>query len=84
MKYAALLFSFVLCACATNPPAPVLPKTVEVPVPVQCKTPDPQKPTYHFNPPYTTVFNGVRDLMGDRDQSLAYEIELEAALKSCK
>ena len=84
MKYSFLLIAaLALGGCATDKGV-ILPKTVEVPVAMPCKTATPDKPAYHFNPPYATIFEGTRDLMGDRDQSLAYEIQLEAALKSCK
>lgn len=86
MKYALILVALAsLSGCfATIPAAPVIPKTVEVPVPVQCKTPNPTPPTLHFNPPYTTVFNGTKDLIGDREQMTAYQTQLLAALNSCK
>ena len=78
----ALILLVLLAGCASAPQ--VVTQKVEVPVPVLCKTPDVALPSYHFSPPYTSVFSGVRDLMGDRDQALAYEIELRAALASCK
>lgn len=64
--------------------ASVKPITAEIPIAVACKTPDPETPTYRFQPPYKTVFEGTRDLMGDREAALAYELQLRAALKSCK
>jgi len=60
------------------------PGEVDIPIAVACKTPDPEAPTYRFQPPYKTTFEGTRDLMGDREAALAYEIKLRAALKSCK
>jgi len=80
MKYLAVLSVLSLSACATTQS----PGIVEVPVAVKCTTPDTMRPTYRFNPPYTTLFEGVRDLLGDRESSLSYEIEQRAALKSCK
>lgn len=80
MKALVLCSAVLLSACGTiqNP------TRVEVPIAVKCSTPDPIQPTYRFDPPYKSVFEGVRDLLGDREAALAYEIELRAALKSCK
>ena len=75
-----ILVALVLVGCATTQP----PGEVKVPVPVKCETPDPKEPTYRFSPPYTNIFDAVRDLMGDREVALAYENELKTALKSCK
>ena len=81
MKYALILLgALAMTGCATTQ----IPKTIEIPVPVPCKTPEPPAPTYKFVPPYSTPFEGARDLLGDRDVSMAYELELRAALKSCK
>lgn len=75
----ALSIAALMTGCAS-----VKPITADIPIAVACKTPDPEAPTYRFQPPYTTVFEGTRDLMGDREASLAYQIQLRAALKSCK
>lgn len=85
MKYLVLILAaLALTGCKTMPPAAPELRVVKVPVPVLCQTADPNIPTYRFKPPYNTAFEGVRDLMGDREAALAYEIELRAALKSCK
>lgn len=65
--------------CATTEP-----QIVKVPVPVPCKTEDPVQPQYRFAPPYDNMFDATRDLLGDRELSVAYENELRTALKSCK
>ena len=70
----------LMTGCATTGQGPI----AAIPIAVACKTADPDVPTYRFQPPYKTVFEGTRDLMGDREASLAYEIQLRAALKSCK
>lgn len=80
MKAAILLCALFMVGCASVPK----PITAEIPIAVLCKTPEPIPPTYRFEPPYTTVFEGTRDLLGDREAALAYEIQLRAALKSCK
>ena len=81
MKYLLAIATLALVGCASNP---TVPETVQVPVAVKCKTEDPKEPTYRFQPPYENIFDATRDLMGDRELALAYEIELRAALKSCK
>lgn len=80
MKYAIILLSVLATGCATTG----APSEVKIPIAVACKTEAPNQPTYRFSPPYETVFEGVRDLLGDREVALAYENELRAALQSCK
>lgn len=80
MKTLIILGAVFLTGCASMG----APSQVSIPIAVACKTPDPEAPTYRFQPPYTTVFEGTRDLLGDREASLAYEIKLRAALQSCK
>lgn len=78
MKYIILLAA-LLSGCASMGV-----ETVKIPVAVACKAEDPVPPSYRFAPPYDNIFDAVRDLMGDRELSTAYETELKAALKSCK
>jgi hypothetical protein len=76
-----LLLSLVLlsgCASLKGP------EVVKVPVAVACKVETPATPTYRYTPPYDNIFDAVRDLLGDRELSVAYEAELETALKACK
>lgn len=80
MKYILLLIAVVLSGCATTQG----PKEVLVPIPVKCETPSPNEPTYRFAPPYENIFDAVRDLLGDKEVSTAYENELKIALQSCK
>lgn len=49
-----------------------------------CKAEEPVQPIYNYAPPYTTAFDGARDLLVDRELALGYEEELRAALRSCK
>jgi hypothetical protein len=77
---AIILLSIFVTGCAATKGV----TEVKIPVAVACKTEEPNQPTYRFSPPYPTVFEGVRDLMGDREIALAYENELRTALKSCK
>lgn len=80
MKYVVLALAVFFGGCATFD----APKEVKIPVPVPCKAEEPAIPAYRFTPPYDSIFDATRDLMGDRELSLAYEIEQRAALKSCK
>jgi hypothetical protein len=85
MKYLLLIPVALLVGCATPRPAiDPPPRVVNVPVAVKCETPLPARPDFRFQPPYSDVFAGVRDLLGDRELARSYEIELEAALQSCK
>ena len=84
MKHLTIIAGLlVLGGCATNPTVKV-PTIVKVPVMVPCKVDDVAVPTLRFAPPYADVFEGVRDLLGDREVTAAYENELRTALKSCK
>jgi hypothetical protein len=76
MKYLILLLA--LTGCATQ--------EVKVPIPVACKTEEPKVPAYTFETlsKDDTLFNKVKSLLSDRELALAYEIELRAALQSCK
>lgn len=81
MKLIAIILStLIISGCASTQ----IPETVNVPIAVPCKTETPNKPTLRFNPPYDNLFEAVRDLLGDREVSIGYEKELEAALRSCK
>jgi hypothetical protein len=78
-KFALLaILSILLSGCATTK------DVVNVPIPVKCQTPEPKQPDLRFSPPYPNVYDGVRDLIGDREVQLAYEEALRVALKSCK
>lgn len=74
----AAVVLLVLGGCST------VPSEILVPVPVKCLTPTPNVPTYRFSPPYTDIFQATRDLLGDREVSLAYEEELRVSLETCK
>lgn len=79
MKNLFLALSVALSGCAS-----LEPQTVKIPIAVSCNTENPITPSYRYSPPYDTIFEAVRDLLGDKQLSVAYEIELSAALKSCK
>ena len=68
-----------LSACTTAPKIDAL-----IPIATPCKVETPAKPDYRYSPPYDSLFDAVRDLLGDRELSIAYETKLEASLKGCK
>lgn len=74
---------FLLGGCATTEPV-VKTVPVSIPVPVPCKVALPTEPVYVFKPPYSSAFEGTRDLLGDRTQSLTYEQSLRDVLKACQ
>lgn len=78
MKFLVVVFCASCIGCTT------VPQTRDVLVTVPCKVEEPPAPEYRFKPPYDNVFVGVRDLLGDRERSLAYEEELRTALRSCR
>lgn len=78
--YLAVLIAIILMVisgCATAPEA-------LIPIAVPCKVTSPNVPTYRFAPPYGDIFDAVRDLLGDREVSLAYEEELRVAFSVCR
>lgn len=78
-KMISILLCLCLCACATKPV-----DTTLVPISVPCKVETPAEPNWVYKPPYSNLFDAVRDLLSDRQNSIAYQTELKAALKSCK
>lgn len=80
MRKIALLFSaLIISGCATNAP-----KETALPIFVPCKVETPADPTYRYAPPYDSVYDAVRDLLGDVKVRDGYEGELKAAIRSCK
>ena len=60
--------------------------TVDVPIAVACKTPEPPPPLYCFGTlkESDNIYIKARCLLSDRKKSLAYEINLLGAFNSCK
>lgn len=88
-KLLILVSALFLVACQTVPQSPTIEvRTVEVkvPVPVYCKTPTPEPPKFCFRnlKESDDVFAKARCALSDRKKHIAYEIELNAALASCK
>ncbi len=77
------LFALVVLAGCAHRPIDV--HEVQVPVAVRCKVSYPRRLASCFQalPAKTPVFESVKCLLVDREQSLAYEGELLAALKAC-
>lgn len=61
-------------------------QTVNVPYPVYCKTPDPEKPEFNFPKidPEMDIYEKTKILLADIKLHLAYETELLAVLKTCR
>ena len=78
-KIVALTLCLVLGGCS------FLPKTTIVKVPViqKCTAKVPESPVLKYKPPYTELFELVKDLKIDRAAMMGYEIELKSALESC-
>lgn len=79
MRSMTLSLCFVLSGCFCTPKQP---EAFYIPTP--CKTEYPVEPKYRYSPPYTSIYDAVRDLLGDRELSTSYENELKIALMSCK
>lgn len=77
-KLLVILAIVAFTGCASTPPVTYIP--VEVP----CRAVEPPKPPLSYLPPYPDIFAAVKALIGDREATLGYVGELEAALKSCK
>lgn len=75
---AVIIAVILLTGCATTE------GVVQVPIAVACKVETPKEPTFRYAPPYSSLFDAVRDLVGDREVSLAYEEELRKSLKVCQ
>lgn len=88
-KILILTSALFLAACQTVPQQPTVEiRTVEVkvPVPVYCKTETPAPPKFCFKglKESDDIFVKNRCILSDRKKHIAYEIELNAALASCK
>jgi len=81
-KSALLVLALAASGCSSHP-ARI--NEIEVPIPVRCKVAYPVKPASCFEalPANAPVFESVKCLLVDRENSLAYEGELLAALKAC-
>lgn len=76
------LLLLLLAGCASQTP----PKTVEVPVPVPCKVPQIEKPSFAVDglPIGANIWDQMLALRAERKQRQGYELKLEAAVQSCQ
>jgi len=82
-----LLIPFLLFGCATTEPTiKVVTQKVEIPVATACKTVTPTAPSFSFNSlsEENTIYEKSQIALSDLELHRSYEIELLAALKSCK
>jgi hypothetical protein len=87
MKTLIVLTCLTLAGCATMPPVEkVVTQRVEIPIAVACKTPTPAEPTYCAPSlkPTDSIFDKTKCLLSDEDLRKANQLELTAALNSCK
>ncbi|MGC4008051.1 MAG: hypothetical protein QM805_03050 [Pseudomonas sp.] len=82
MKLPLLIPVLLLAGCAATAPAPV---EVRVPVPVPCRAPIVETPRFATADlrPADDLQTKVRALLAERQQHLAYETRLRAALEAC-
>lgn len=73
--FIAILLMVISGCATTQEPVPIL---------VPCKVELPQEPSYRFLPPYDDIFTATRDLLGDREVSLAYEATLRDVIRACQ
>jgi len=83
MKLPLIISVLLLSGCASTAPAPV---EVRVPVPVPCRAPAVETPRFATADlrPADDLQTKVRALLAERQQRLAYETRLRAALDACR
>lgn len=83
MKLPLLALLLSIAGCASTVPQPV---EVRVPVPVPCQTPSIEVPRFATADlrPADDLQTKVRALLAERQQHLAYETRLRAALDACR
>jgi hypothetical protein len=82
LKFAPLL---LLAACATETQlAP--PIEVKVPVSVPCRAPNVPKPVWPMDslPAGASIYDQAKSLIAEIEARIAYEIQLESAVKACQ
>lgn len=89
MKYLiiiSLAFLAGITGCADTPVSKIEVQKVEVPINVPCKTEEPPAPNYNTPNIKATddIYVKIRTLLADAQLHAAYDIELLAALRSCK
>lgn len=84
-RIATALLAAVLAGCATEN---TIVRTVEVkvPVPVPCRIEPIERPAFAFDAvtPAYGLYEKGRALLAEREQRIAYEARLEAAITACQ
>ena len=87
LKLAALAAALIQAGCATAPePEPAIDvRTVNVAVPVPCREPVPDKPSFPMDGlrPGTSLNQFVSAALAERLVRAGYELQLETALRAC-
>jgi hypothetical protein len=85
-KFLVVILALFVSGCAHKEVIKYETVTVEVPIPIGCLTSIPERPDFIFNKITieSDIFEKVKALLADRNLSIAYQKELEAALASCK
>ncbi|MCJ1878569.1 hypothetical protein [Pseudomonas nitroreducens] len=83
MKVLMLIFPLLIAGCAATSPKPV---EIRIPIPVPCHTPAIEAPRFATTAlrPADDLQTKVRALLAERQQHLAYETRLRAALQACQ
>jgi uncharacterized lipoprotein YajG len=83
MKWLLAIPVLLLAGCAATAPKPV---EVRIPVPVPCQAPVVEVPRFATTDlrPADDLQTKVRALLAERQQHLAYETRLRAALDACR
>lgn len=83
MRWLALTLPLWLAGCATTATQPV---AIRIPVPVPCRAPAIEPPRFATANllPADDLQTKVRALLAERQQHLAYETRLRAALDACR
>ena len=83
LKLAPLL---LLAACASSSPVLQPPTVVELPVAVPCRVVAPAIPAWPMDSLASNadIFSQAKTLLAEIEARIAYEIELEAAVRACQ
>ncbi|MFS2124704.1 hypothetical protein [Pseudomonas sp. Pseusp97] len=83
MKLLRVIPVLLLAGCASTAPTPV---EVRIPIPVPCRAPAIELPRFATADlrPTDDLQTKVRALLAERQQHLAYETRLRAALDACR
>lgn len=83
MKVLMLIFPLLIAGCAATSPKPV---KIRIPIPVPCQSPAIEAPRFATADlhPADDLQTKVRALLAERQQHLAYETRLRAALDGCR